>query len=87
MSDKLLTTTDTYGQKGKIYMPNDKPVTTLLPCPFCGKSEPIVQIMELEEQGLKNDHVVCNAKKGGCGASSGALYHPRQVEVSWNKRS
>lgn len=55
----------------------------LLPCPFCGKTEPIVQLN-------KEDHqfqIICNVKDGGCGSSCGFEETKDEAIKLWNTRS
>lgn len=74
----------------------------LKPCPFCGKSVAIFTDMkELEEcynydQGICDDLdyvcsrypiVVCDATKGGCGASAGYGESKKEAIEKWNRRA
>lgn len=51
----------------------------LIPCPFCG------QVKALEIAGRYS--IVCNSKKGGCGATSGSYRTEKELIENWNKRA
>ncbi len=61
----------------------------LSPCPFCGKK--VAVLTEAREPGYCTKYglhiVVCDASKGGCGASTG--YHIRMEHAveAWNRRT
>lgn len=66
----------------------------LKPCPFCGgQNIDLDSCKGLEERenyeacGAQYDAIVCNWKKGGCGASSG--YYPKLEKAieAWNSRA
>ncbi len=59
----------------------EKASQELKPCPLCGKSE-----------SLEFDHydeiwyILCNAKKGGCGTTSGGYENKSEVVDLWENR-
>lgn len=67
------------------------------PCPFCGKTEPVVDIWDCVEAGYHetcvdegydcSKQVVCDMQKGGCGAS--ARWAPTDATAieAWEKRA
>lgn len=68
----------------------------LLKCPFCGGTNIIVtNCRELEEcknfEECEDDNpyfaIVCNIRKGGCGASSGYYEHEEEAIEAWNRRA
>jgi len=56
---------------------------TLDLCPFCGKG--VAEIFPAEDAS-NQFHVVCNFKKGGCGASSGYASSLEGAVDKWNTR-
>jgi Lar family restriction alleviation protein len=63
-------------------------------CPFCGKAAPIVRLMFSSEVDLIDKHysvdqltVVCDARQGGCGATSGYKGTEEEAIQAWNKRA
>lgn len=73
----------------------------LKPCPFCGKSvATFTDMKELEEcfnydQNICDDFdywckkyplIVCDATKGGCGASTGYSESKEEAIKKWNRR-
>lgn len=70
----------------------------LKPCPFCGSTEAVGYTGCKEVEACDNcldcgytpslgDCVVCNVKKGGCGASSGFATSKEEAAEKWNRRS
>ena len=65
------------------------------PCPFCGKTIAIAgTVAELDELVGDEDYyhgyftVVCDFKKGGCGASIGRKHESEEEAVeAWNRRT
>ena len=54
------------------------PEIKLKPCPFCGKKESVI----------KGDMIiVCSAKLGGCGASTGCYDTLKETIEAWNRRA
>lgn len=56
----------------------------LMPCPFCGKSKPIVMVDFDDDSSCFI--IVCNYLKGGCGASSIYSDDFLECQAAWNKR-
>ena len=69
--------------------------TKLKSCPFCGKEVQIISnCIELEEcenfeecTGNTLSTVVCNFKKGGCGATGGYRVTKEEAIKAWNRRA
>ena len=53
----------------------------LKPCPFCGATEPTVHILDAPES-----LVVCDYRKGGCGASVRPFNTDKQAIEAWSDR-
>ena len=58
----------------------------LKPCPFCGGNFAEYDLYVDEYVIEKQYTVVCNAQKGGCGASCGYSYTKRDAKKKWNRR-
>ena len=55
----------------------------LKPCPFCGATEPIVQI---NSPNKMDKEIVCHLGKGGCGARVGWYVSVIELRNAWNQR-
>ena len=59
----------------------------LLPCPHCGKIEPVeLWDASLESMELGGIGVVCNVLKDGCGAMGGHGDTEDEAIAAWNRR-
>ena len=64
----------------------------LKPCPFCGNTQPKLlrdADISIYYQGhVPVDYaVVCDATKGGCGATGGFAGSKEKAAYNWNKRA
>ncbi len=61
----------------------------LKPCPFCGKDvAKVTDALELKrDNDMEGYYVVCSAREGGCGASSGWEDTKEDVTKQWNRRT
>lgn len=58
----------------------------LLPCPFCGKSEPVRLESYRDEEHKDYFYIVCSVIKGGCGGMSGYFKTRLTAYKKWNSR-
>jgi hypothetical protein len=62
----------------------------LLPCPFCGKTEPVRRCDNNEDDSNAGNDlayaVVCDFNLDGCGGSSGYAEKPSEAVRKWNER-
>lgn len=65
----------------------------LKPCPFCGNCNTIIEYESLVSEDLSITpgqgqwHVVCDARIGGCGGSSGWDMDREVAFHKWNERA
>lgn len=69
----------------------------LLPCPFCGATEPVEfttaaelwadMDVEISDTHMESFAVICNAWSHGCGATGGFMLNREGAVAKWNKRS
>lgn len=61
----------------------------LIPCPFCGGRNAYV-LERKGRNGNKNNKtsyaVICDYKKGGCGANGGRRKTALEAKIVWNQR-
>ena len=70
-------------------------MTTLKPCPFCGKQVALIDnCHELEDcenfercEATGYYAVVCDVNEGGCGASGGYARTEQEAVAAWNRRT
>lgn len=55
-------------------------------CPFCGGNFAEYNLCEDEDTLVEQYNIVCNAQKGGCGASCGYAFTKKEAEKKWNRR-
>ena len=62
---------------------------TLKSCPFCGADMQIIDKRQqwLDDLDVTQYFIVCDATRGGCGASSGAHLSEEKAIYAWNQRS
>ena len=58
----------------------------LKPCPFCGRTAPLVLILEHIPGYGEGHQVVCSVVYDGCGASSGFEANEEDAIEAWNQR-
>ena len=67
-----------------------QPHLVVLPCPFCGGNNLVVDEITTILGGYSVNHykITCNAidEESGCGASSGAFKNPSDALIAWNRR-
>jgi len=62
--------------------------TTLLPCPFCEKTDTLkITKSNVKHATPDNYFVVCDVRLGGCGASCGTQRTEAEAIVAWNTRT